>query len=137
VGEEQGDELRLVAVLLAGPLAQFVGVEEDLRPPTRLVVVVVGLLLLGLATIVVVALELLRLVVVVGRRCGGAWCPSLLLLLRFVSIGCSSRVSLYSRRFFWELARCYGHLSPQRFSSLPWAGKYTCGRAHRPACATY
>ena len=85
--EEQGHKLRLVAVLLAGPLAQFVGVEEQLRPPTRLVVVVVGLLLLvGLAAVVVVvvALELLRLlVVVVGagalgapRSCSSASCRS-------------------------------------------------------------
>ena len=77
MGEEQGHKLCLVAVLLAGPLAQFVGVEEDLRPPTRLVVVVVGLLLLlvGLAAVVVViALELLRLLVVVGAGALGAPC---------------------------------------------------------------
>ena len=71
--EEQGHKLRLVAVFLAGPLAQLIGVEEELRPPTRLVVVVVGLrLLLGLA-VVVVPLELLRLlVVVVGAGALGA-----------------------------------------------------------------
>ena len=46
--EEQGHKLRLVAVLLAGPLAQLVGVEEQLRPPTRLVAVA-GLLVVGLA----------------------------------------------------------------------------------------
>ena len=74
MGEEQGHKLRLVAVLLAGPLAQFVGVEEQLRPPTRLVVVVVvGLLLVGLAAVVVVvALELLRLLAVVGAGALGA-----------------------------------------------------------------
>ena len=72
--EEQGHKLCLVAVLLAGPLAQFVGVEEQLRPPTRLVVVVVGLLLLvGLAAVaVVIALELLLLAVVVGAGALGA-----------------------------------------------------------------
>ena len=63
--EEQGHKLRLVAVLLAGPLAQFVGVEEQLRPPTRLVAGVFGLLLLvvGLAA-VIVALELRLLAVI-------------------------------------------------------------------------
>ena len=96
--EEQGHKLRLVAVLLAGPLAQFLGVEEQLRPPTRLVVVVVvGLLLLvGLAAVVVVvALELRRLVVVGAGALGAPRSSP----PRLVSIGCSSRVSL-SALFF-------------------------------------
>ena len=91
--EEQGDELCLVAVLLAGPLAQFVGVEEQLRPPTRLVVVVVvGLrLLVGLAVVVVVvALELLLVwLVVVGAgalRAPLAGSPAFVAVFVFVLI---------------------------------------------------
>ena len=57
LSQQQRHKLGLVAVFLAGPLAQLVGVEEQLRPPTRLVGV--DGLLLGLAAAAAVALELL------------------------------------------------------------------------------
>ena len=67
MGEEQGHKLGIVTVLLAGAFAQLVGVEEELRPPRRLVAV--GGLLAALA---VVALELLLAVAVIGAGTLGA-----------------------------------------------------------------